>query len=51
MAEQILKDIYIIKVPLPGNPLKNLNSYYIKGKNRNPAHRYGFPTLRYVMTP
>jgi glyoxylase-like metal-dependent hydrolase (beta-lactamase superfamily II) len=33
--EEIYKDIYLIKIPLPGNPLKNTNSYFIKGENRN----------------
>jgi len=44
MIEQILKDIFIIKVPLPGNPLKNINSYYIKGKYKNLLIDTGFNT-------
>lgn len=44
MIKQIAKDIFIIKVPLPGNPLKNINSYYIKGKNRNLLIDTGFNT-------
>lgn len=33
MTEQIFKNIYSINVPLPGNPLKWLNSYFIRGEN------------------
>jgi len=33
--EEIYEDIYLIKIPLPGNPLKNTNSYFIKGADRN----------------
>lgn len=42
MAEELFKDIYMIKVPLPGNPLKNLNSYFIKGESRNLLIDTGF---------
>jgi glyoxylase-like metal-dependent hydrolase (beta-lactamase superfamily II) len=35
MIEELLKDIFIIKVPLPNNPLKNINCYLIKGRERN----------------
>ncbi len=35
MVEQVLKDVYRIDVPLPGNPLKALNSYFIKGKDED----------------
>ncbi len=34
-TQQLFDDIYSIKVPLPGNPLKNVNNYYIKGRERN----------------
>lgn len=34
MIQEIFKDIYQIKIPLPGNPLKALNSYLIKGKKK-----------------
>ena len=34
MPEQILDHIYRIPVPLPGNPLKELNAYLIKGEDR-----------------
>lgn len=42
MIEKIVEDIYLIKVPLPGSPLKNLNSYFIKGKTRNLLVDTGF---------
>lgn len=42
MVVRILKDIYVIKVPLPRTPLKNLNSYFIKGKHRNLLIDTGF---------
>lgn len=35
MIEKILPDLYRIEVPLPDNPLKSLNSYIVKSKNRN----------------
>lgn len=31
MIEELYRNIYRIGVPLPGNPLKELNSYFIKG--------------------
>jgi glyoxylase-like metal-dependent hydrolase (beta-lactamase superfamily II) len=34
MIKEILPGIYQIKIPLPGNPLRALNSYLIKGHNR-----------------
>lgn len=44
MIEQVYSkpDIYKIFVPLPKNPLKNLNSYFIKGKERNLLIDTGF---------
>ena len=44
MVEQVYSkpDIYKIYVPLPNNPLKNLNSYLIKGKERNLLIDTGF---------
>ncbi len=44
MVEKIFKDpdIYLIHVPLPGNPLKNLNSYVIKSSSRNLIIDTGF---------
>ncbi len=34
MVEEILSNIYRLKIPLPGNPLQALNSYLIRGKKR-----------------
>ena len=35
MAERILPSLYRIVVPLPGNPLKEINSYVLVGRDRN----------------
>lgn len=35
MIEEILANLYRIEIPLPGSPLKALNSYVIKDKERN----------------
>jgi glyoxylase-like metal-dependent hydrolase (beta-lactamase superfamily II) len=35
MPEEVARSIYRIEVPLPKNPLKALNSYVIKGKERH----------------
>lgn len=35
MVEQIYKNLFRIEIPLPKNPLKSLNSYVIKGDDRN----------------
>jgi glyoxylase-like metal-dependent hydrolase (beta-lactamase superfamily II) len=35
MPEEIIKDIYRLRIPLPQSPLKELNSYVIKGRQRN----------------
>lgn len=42
MAEQILPDIYKIEIPLPQNPLKATNSYFIRGPQRNLLVDTGF---------
>lgn len=42
MPEEILKNIYRLPVPLAGNPLKELNTYLIKGKDRNLLIDTGF---------
>ena len=34
MYTQIEGNIFSIYVPLPGNPLRNLNSYLVKGRAR-----------------
>lgn len=35
MIEEILPSIYRVEVPLPHNPLKSVNSYFIKSRDRN----------------
>lgn len=35
MPEQVLKNIYRLEIPLKGSPLKSLNVYVIKDKNRS----------------
>lgn len=42
MSEEILPHIYRISVPLKGNPLRELNSYLIRGKERNLLIDTGF---------
>lgn len=42
MIKEILSDIFLLEIPLPGNPLKLLNSYLIKGRKRNLLIDTGF---------
>ena len=42
MIEEILPNLYRIEIPLPRNPLKYLNSYLIKGRERNLLIDTGF---------
>lgn len=42
MKKEILPDLYTIEIPLPGNPLKALNSYVIKAPDRNLIIDTGF---------
>lgn len=35
MIEEIYENLFRIEIPLPKNPLRTLNSYIIKGNNRN----------------
>ena len=42
MIEQVLPDIFRIEIPLPKNPLKATNSYFIRGKQRNLLVDTGF---------
>jgi glyoxylase-like metal-dependent hydrolase (beta-lactamase superfamily II) len=35
MIREILPNLYQVKIPLPNNPLKNVNSYIIKTQRRN----------------
>ncbi|NLF80198.1 MAG: MBL fold metallo-hydrolase [Clostridia bacterium] len=42
MIEQVLPQIYRIEIPLPHNPLQTLNSYFIRGGERNLLIDTGF---------
>lgn len=42
MPQKILPNLYQVNVPLPRNPLRILNSYVIKGKDRNLVIDTGF---------
>ncbi len=42
MIEQLRENIYRIEIPLPKNPLKALNSYFIRGRERNLLIDTGF---------
>lgn len=42
MTEQVLPGIYKIEIPLPQNPLKATNSYFIRGSERNLLVDNGF---------
>jgi len=42
MIERITEDLFRIPVPLPNNPLKELNAYLIRGKDRNILIDTGF---------
>jgi len=42
MVETIMENLYRIEVPLPKSPLKELNSYVIKGNERNLVIDTGF---------
>ena len=42
MVEEVYKDIFRIGVPLPGNPLKELNSYFIRGSESDLLIDTGF---------
>ncbi len=35
LVEEVLPRLYRVSVPLPGSPLKSVNSYVIKGEDRN----------------
>ena len=35
MTESILPGLYRIPVPLPGNPLKELNAYLLRGDRKS----------------
>lgn len=42
MLQELSRDIFLIDIPLPRNPLKNLNSYFIRGGERNLLIDTGF---------
>ncbi|MGI6751867.1 MAG: MBL fold metallo-hydrolase [Anaerovoracaceae bacterium] len=42
MTEKLMENLYMIEIPLPRNPLKTLNSYLIKGDDRNLLIDTGF---------
>lgn len=42
MVEQLRDNIYRVEIPLPRNPLKWLNSYFIKGEDKNLIIDTGF---------
>lgn len=42
LVSEVYKNIYQTQIPLPGSPLKELNCYIIKGKNRNLVIDVGF---------
>ncbi len=42
MIEQIRENLYRIEIPLPQNPLKALNSYFLRGTDRNLLIDTGF---------
>ena len=44
MVEEIAKNLYRIPVPLEGNPLRELNSYFIRGTDRDLLIDTGFRT-------
>src|SRR4030067_3590677 len=35
MIEEVAADLYRVEIPLLGNPLKSINSYILKGQDRN----------------
>ena len=35
MVEEILPDLFRIEIPLPGSPLRYVNAYVVKAKDRN----------------
>jgi glyoxylase-like metal-dependent hydrolase (beta-lactamase superfamily II) len=53
MIEQVLPQLYRIPVPLPGNPLKEINSYVLTSERRNLIVDTGMnrPECREVLEP
>lgn len=52
MIEMVFPDIYKIDIPLPHNPLRSTNSYFVRGTTRNLLVDTGFncPESRQAMT-
>lgn len=42
MVEEVARDIFRISVPLPNNPLKELNSYFLRGEGKDLLIDTGF---------
>ena len=42
MCEELMPDLFRVKIPLPESPLKYLNSYFVKGPDRNLIIDTGF---------
>ncbi|ADI01267.1 MBL fold metallo-hydrolase [Syntrophothermus lipocalidus] len=42
MIEELQKGLYRVEIPLPGNPLKSVNGYFIRGTDRNLLIDTGF---------
>ncbi len=42
MPREVMRNIYRIPVPLPNNPLRELNCYLIRGKDRSLLIDTGF---------
>jgi glyoxylase-like metal-dependent hydrolase (beta-lactamase superfamily II) len=42
MINEIMPDIFLLEIPLPGNPLRALNSYLVRGESRNLLVDTGF---------
>jgi glyoxylase-like metal-dependent hydrolase (beta-lactamase superfamily II) len=42
MIEEVLPNLFRIEIPLPGNPLKSLNSYVMRAADRNLIIDTGF---------
>ena len=42
ISREIIRDIYAIDIPLTGSPLRNLNSYLVRGRDRNLLIDTGF---------
>ena len=52
MIQQLRQDLYRIPIPLPGNPLRELNAYLLRGQDRSLLIDTGFrlPECRQALT-